>query len=88
MIKYELTFLLNEESELKTIKNLVASTTGKVVEEQTWGQKALCYTIKKQSKAHFYNWIIEIPKTQIQDFKKKLNFNEKILRYLLLIVEK
>lgn len=84
---YEFTFLLNEESELKNIKKLLAEFSGNVLEENDWGNKNLAYPIKKVDVAHFYNWTIEIGEKNVSDYKKKLNFNEKLLRYLLLKVD-
>jgi len=84
---YELTFLLNEESEIANIKALVESLGGKITKEEKWGERTLAYSIKKNRIATFYNYSIEIEKKQISEFKKKLNLNEKIIRYLLLILD-
>jgi small subunit ribosomal protein S6 len=81
---YELTFLLNQEEELTKIKELITSLKGKISKEEKWGEKSLYFPIKKTRKAVFYNWLLEFNETQLREFKKKLNFNEKILRYLLL----
>lgn len=81
---YELTFLLNQEEELTKIKELITSLKGKISKEEKWGEKSLYFSIKKTRKAVFYNWLLEFNETQLREFKKKLNFNEKILRYLLL----
>jgi len=85
MIVYELTFLLNEEAELKNLKELVASFSGKITNEINLGKKSLFYPIKKASAANFYQWSIEIEKKDVTELKKKLNYNEKIIRYLLLV---
>ena len=87
MGKYHFVFLLNEEVELKNIKELVKSYAGKVVKEEAWGQKTLAYPIKKQLSANFYDWQIELGQKDVSEFKRKLNFNEKLLRYLLLKTE-
>ncbi len=85
MSQYEFVFLLNEEEELKKIKEFIASLSGKLLKEESWGQKTLAYPVKKNRTANFYDWIIEMEQKKIAELKKKLNFNEKILRYLLLI---
>jgi len=87
MTKYEMTFLLNEESELKNIKETIESLSGKIVKENDLGKKILAYPIKKLNSARFYNFLIEIDKGKLLELKKKLNFNEKLIRYLLLIYE-
>ena len=84
MTKYNFVFLLNEADELKNIRDLIKSFGGKIEKDETWGQKSLAYPVKKQSSAHFYDWQLEIEGKNISEFKKKLNFNEKLLRYLLL----
>jgi len=84
-MKYELTFLLNEEKELKNIKDLITLLKGKILKEENWGEKSLVYSIKNNHSAHFYNYTLEIEKPQVVELKKKLNFNEKLIRYLLLI---
>lgn len=84
MNKYEFTFLLNQEEELAKIKELITSLKGKIISEENWGKKNLSYKIKKNSVANFYHWIIEFSPKQIKEFKKKLNFNDKLIRYLIL----
>ena len=86
-MKYELTLLTKEETELKNVKDLIASFKGKVTKEEKWGEKTLAYSIKKNHTALFYNFQFELEKKNILEFKNKLNFNEKILRYLLLVKE-
>lgn len=84
MSQYEFVFLLNEKDELKNLKDFIVSFSGKVVEEKTLGKKNLAYPIKKQSSADFYEWKIQLNQDKLNEFKKKVGFNEKLLRYLLL----
>jgi small subunit ribosomal protein S6 len=84
---YDLTLLLNEESELETIKKLVETLSGKILEEEKWGKKTLAYPIKKTRTAEFYHWKLEMTAKNVTELRKKLNFNEKLLRYLLLVQE-
>ena len=86
-MKYELTFLTKEETELENIKKLIESYKGTVTNEEKWGEKTLANTIKKNHTAIFYIFKSEIDKKNILEFKNKLNLNEKILRYLLLVRE-
>ena len=86
-MKYELTFLVKEEAEAKIVKELIESCKGKVTKEDKWGEKTLAYTIKKNHTALFYNFEKEKDKKSVLDFKNKLNLNEKVLRYLLLVQE-
>ena len=84
-MKYELTFLTKEEIELKNIKDIIASYKGKVISEEKLGERTLAYAIKKNHTALFFTLQIEIDKKKVLEFKNKLNLNEKILRYLLLV---
>ncbi|OGK62888.1 30S ribosomal protein S6 [Candidatus Roizmanbacteria bacterium RIFOXYB2_FULL_38_10] len=84
---YEFTFLLNEEKELSVIKELIVAQGGKVNEESAWGKKSLIYPIKKHYSASFYHWKLDIKKTKVAELRKKLNYNEKLIRYLLLVSE-
>ncbi len=86
-MKYELTFLLNEKDELKNLKDLVAANGGVIEKDEDWGERTLSYPIKNNAKAHFYNFVINIDKNKVPELRKKLNFNEKLLRYLLLIAK-
>lgn len=87
MSKYDLTFLLNEESELKVLKELATSLDCKIVKEEKWGEKTLAYPIKGLVKATYYQWHLEMPKTNAMEFRKRLQFNEKLIRYLLLAID-
>ncbi len=84
MSMYELTFLLNDEAELETLKKYVAGANGKITEEKNLGKKDLTYEIKKQKSANYYTWKVEMDEKDVADFKKKLNYNDKLLRYLFL----
>jgi small subunit ribosomal protein S6 len=87
MSKYDLTFLLNEEAELKVLKDVVASLDCKIIKEEKWGEKTLSYPIKGNTKANYYQWHLEMPKANVMEFRKKLQFNEKLIRYLLLAID-
>lgn len=83
-MRYEFVFLLNEEEELKKLKELVLSVAGKLLKENSLGKKQLAYKIKKNSSTNMYEWEVEMEATKLGEFKKKLSFNDKLLRYLLL----
>lgn len=81
---YELIILLNDQEEVKKIKELIQTLQGKILEEAKWEKKPLAYPIKKNTLADFYIWKLEVDESKVNELKKKLNFNEKIIRYLLL----
>lgn len=86
MQQYELTFLLPGESEIHSLKEIVSSLEGKIIKEDKWGEKTLSYPIKKKVKAYYYQWIIQLSQNKAMELRKKLQFNEKLIRYLLLAV--
>ncbi len=86
MSAYDFVFLLNQEEELGNLKALITSLEGTVQEENQHGTKALAYPIKKLMEASLYQWKISMPKNKVTEFKKKLGFNEVLIRYLLLDV--
>ena len=83
-MKYTLTFLLNGEEELKTLKSLLESFKAKLVKEEDWGEKNLAYQIRKLYRSHYYHWQFEIDDEKINELRRKLDFDEKLVRYLLL----
>jgi len=85
---YEMILLLEKEDDLKTIKELIIQYSGKILNEEKWGERLLAYPIKKKNKAIYYILDFSLDKKNILSFKTKLNFNEKIIRYLLLVKEK
>lgn len=87
MSRYEFTFLLPEETEAKNIKELVKSLKGKIEEDEKWGKKDLAYSIKKNITAYYFHLLFNMDQKNISELKKKLNFNEKLIRYLLLKID-
>jgi len=85
---YELILLLEKEDDLKPITELIAQYSGKIEAQEKWGQRLLAYSIKKRGEAIFYILTFSIDKKNLPALKTKLNFNEKIIRYLLLVKEK
>lgn len=88
MSKYELTFLLENEEEVKNIQALLKLQSGEVAEEKKLGKLQLEYPIKKHSSAFYFTWSINIDKKNVTELRKKLNFHEKLIRYLLLEKER
>lgn len=87
MNTYEFTFILNDEKELAEIKKTLKSHSGNLVKEQAWGEKTFAYPIDKLLKSNYYTWQIEIKRKDLGEFKKKLEYNEKLIRHLILASE-
>lgn len=84
---YELTVLLTDEKDLKSVKEHIAALEGKITRDKSWGERSLSYSIKKKSKAQYMTlWFNMLPKS-ILELKKRLTYDEKLLRYLLLTDE-
>ena len=86
MSQYEITFLLNEEDVTKKVLELIQSFSGKILEQKDWGKKTLAYPIKKNTSAHFYNWVFEMDKKNLQKLNQSLNYENKLIRYLLIVI--
>ncbi len=84
MSTYDFVFLLNQEEELGNLKTLITSLEGSVTDEKSHGKKNLAYPIKGMSEASLYEWKVSLSKKSVTEFKKKLAYNEVLIRYLLL----
>lgn len=84
---FEFTFLVDDASSLKKIETALDETTGKKIDENFWGKRLLAYPVNKKTAAEYYTWLIEIDPHKIDEFKKKLNYEKLVIRYILLISE-
>lgn len=84
MSTYEFTFLLENKDHEEEIKNTIEEMKGAIKEQSPWGKKTLSYPIRKKSVAYYYTYKIELDPSSLSEFKKRLNFNDKIMRYLIL----
>jgi len=74
----------NEEKNFeKNIKNF----KGKIISIEDWGLREISFKINSFKKSFFKFYQLEINGTNIQDIKKILTQNEKILRYLFVKVQ-
>lgn len=87
MNQYEFIFLMENEKDQKDLRELIFSLSGKIIEEKAYGLKRLAYEIKKHKQANLFEWTIQLDLDKISEFKKKLGFKEKVIRYLMLKVK-
>lgn len=87
MTKYELTLLLEEEKKIEEIKKLLEAAKVKITTENKWGKKSLAYLVKKKLSAYYFNLMFQMNLNGVNDLKKKLDYEEKIMRYLLLKID-
>jgi len=87
---YELTLVLTEEigkdegKQKKLIKDLLAEVGATVKSENILGLRDLAYSIRKQSKAWYGIFTIEMPETNIAELDKAMRLKTEILRNLLI----
>jgi small subunit ribosomal protein S6 len=82
---YELILLLEKEEDLKKVEEIITQNGGKIENKEKWGERLLAYPIKKKNKAIYFIITLTMDKKNVLPFKRKLDFNEKIIRYLLLV---
>jgi len=73
--------IINEYKKFVNLKN------GIVYRCEDWGRRQLAYRIKKLQKAHYVLINIEILPDKIKEVKKKLQFDENIIRYLIMLIK-
>lgn len=65
-----------------SVKDLISSLKGKVLNNDFWGKRKLAYEIKHESEA-FYDVIsFEMDSSNLSKLKSKLNLLEGLIRYL------
>lgn len=91
MEKYELVLVLpgNTEKPSQTtlqtnLKKVLATVKASLVKEEDWGVKKMAYPIKKTELGHYLFWLVDIDKAKIKELHRLLNFETKLLRYMLL----
>ena len=74
--------------EEKSFKKNIESAEGKVISIEDWGLRDISFNINNYKKAFYKFYQLEIKGTKLQDIKKTLTQNEKILRHLFVKVQK
>ena len=82
---YELILLLEKEEALKKVEEIITQNGGKIENKEKWGERLLAYPNKKKKKAIYFIITLTMNKKNTHNFKRKLDFNEEIIRYLLLV---
>ena len=70
-----------------SFKNQLSKVDGVIIAQEDWGLKDLSYNIKSNKKAFYRFYQIEIEGNKIQEIKKTLIQNEKIIRCLFVKVK-
>ena len=95
MAKYELTFILEpglkktqKDKVLQRIKDWFTKGKVKVLEETEWGMRSLAYPIRKFQEGFYYFFVLETTGNFAKILQEGVELENKILRYLLVRVEK
>ena len=72
---------------VKKIKKIVTDNGATIDKEDDWGDKTLAYPIKHETIGHYIIWTLTAETTKLREMKRLLNFENKLLRYLLLQVK-
>lgn len=72
--------------ENEDINNIIVNFKGNIVNIEDWGLRYLSYNIKNYKKAFYKYYQLEINGDKINEIKKTLNLNEKIIRHLIIKV--
>ena len=93
MNKFEAVLLISPEvsnnlieQNIKNFEEIVANSSGKIINSEDWGLKDLSYDINNFKKAFYKYFQIEINGNNIQKITKSLNQNDNILRHLFIKV--
>lgn len=65
----------------------VTQNGGEVVRSEYCGLRNLCYSIKKNSKGHYYVMQIRMEAKYVKELERIMGLNEDIIRFLLVKVE-
>ena len=84
MNTYEFTFLVPETAATTKLEKALESLKGKKLDEKAWGKRLFAYPIDKKTDAYYFTWYIQIDSASIAQFKKKLQYDKLVIRYLLI----
>ena len=84
MNTYEFTFLVDDAKGLKQVEKALESHGGKKLSEKPWGKRLLAFPINNLTAAEYYTWTIQMEAKQVDTFKKILNYDKLVMRYLIL----
>lgn len=82
--KYEIGFLVREESEVDEIKNALAAVKAEIVSEGRLKKIRLSYPILKETVAHFGYYWFNADTQAIKVMDAALRLNSKVLRHIII----
>lgn len=62
--------------------NVIKELNGSVKSTEFWGLKNLAYIVRKNRKAHYVMFNMEMPGEQITEYERRMRIDEDIIRFL------
>ena len=91
---YEHVFLTRQDASAQQVEELTAQFKGvieqmggKVAKTEQWGVKSLSYRLRKNRKAHFTMFNVDVPATALNEIERQERLSEDILRYITIRVD-
>lgn len=84
---YEITYLVESEDGNKSVLDQIKASGATYEEKKAWGKRELAYLINKKTSAFYYTGVIDTIPANIAELKKKLNFSNAAMRYLIIKLE-
>lgn len=69
------------------LKDTISSLKGKVLDSDFWGKRKFAYKIKNKTEGFYEVIDFELEPSELEAFKKKLNLQEQLVRYLITVIE-
>ena len=95
MKKYEIMYILRSnleqeaiKAEVEAAKNIITSNNSKVLEVKEWGLRELAYEIEHNRKGYYVVMNVEATKEAINEFNRIAGYSEKIIRHIVVALEK
>jgi len=67
--------------------DIIKELGGTVKSTEFWGLKNLAYIIRKNKKAHYVFFNIELPGVQLAEYERRMRIDEDVIRFLNVRVE-
>ena len=77
----------DQKKQENSFKKQLSKVNGTIIAQEIWGLRDLSYKIKNNKKAFYIFYQIEMEGSKIQEIKKTLILNEKIIRSLFVKVK-
>jgi small subunit ribosomal protein S6 len=92
MRKYELMVIFRIEEDLSKaglegVKAALSEYGAEIEKEEPFGDRDLCYDIKKQRRGHFVLFVVKANPAKIVDIQNRLKLNKDVLKYLFVKID-